>query len=144
MSYGYVYVAKIAMGADYNQCLKAIKEAEAYHGPSLIIAYAPCINHGIKMPFNQAEQKKAVTSGYWNLFRYNPALIAEGKNPFSLDSKEPTGDYLEFINGETRYSSLRRSFPEKADELFNIAADNAIEKYNELVRTVDYYAPKKD
>ena len=107
-------------------------------------AYAPCINHGIKMPFNQAEQKKAVTSGYWNLFRYNPALIAEGKNPFSLDSKEPTGDYLEFINGETRYSSLRRSFPEKADELFNIAADNAIEKYNELVRTVDYYAPKKD
>jgi pyruvate-ferredoxin/flavodoxin oxidoreductase len=144
MSYGYVYVAQIAMGADYNQCLKAIKEAEAYHGPSLIIAYAPCINHGIKMPFNQAEQKKAVTSGYWNLFRYNPALIAEGKNPFSLDSKEPTGDYLEFINGETRYSSLRRSFPEKADELFNIAADNAIEKYNELVRTVDYYAPKKD
>ena len=75
---------------------------------------------------------------------YNPALFAEGKNPFSLDSKEPTGDYLEFINGETRYSSLRRSFPEKADELFNIAADNAIEKYNELVRTVDYYAPKKD
>ncbi|MCH5317788.1 MAG: pyruvate:ferredoxin (flavodoxin) oxidoreductase, partial [Eubacterium sp.] len=144
MSYGYVYVAQVAMGADYNQCLKAFKEAESYHGPSIIIAYAPCINHGIKMPFNQAEQKKAVTAGYWNLFRYNPALIEEGKNPFSLDSKAPTGDYLEFINGETRYSSLRRSFPEKADQLFNAAAKNAIEKYNELVRTVDYYAPKKD
>ena len=144
MSYGYVYVAQVAMGADYNQCLKAMKEAEAYHGPSLIIAYAPCINHGIKMPFNQAEQKKAVNAGYWNLFRFNPALVEEGKNPFSLDSKAPTGDYIEFINGETRYSSLRRSFPDKADKLFSIAAENAVQKYNDLLRTVEYYAPKKD
>ena len=89
MSYGYIYVAQVAMGADYNQCLKAMKEAEAYNGPSLVICYAPCINHGIKMPFNQAEQKKAVEAGYWNLFRFNPALVEEGKNPFMLDSKEP-------------------------------------------------------
>ena len=126
MSYGYVYVAQIAMGADYNQCLKAIKEAETYHGPSIIIAYAPCINHGIKMPFNQAEQKKAVTAGCWNLLGYNPALVEEGKNPFSLDSKSRRAIILSFINGETRYSSLKRSFPEKADELFNIAAENAV------------------
>ncbi len=144
MSYGYVYVAQVAMGANYNQCLKAFQEAAAYNGPSIIICYAPCINHGIKMPFNQFEQKKAVDAGYWNLFRYNPALIAEGKNPFSLDSKAPTADYVEFINGETRYSSLKRSFPGKADELFAIAADNSIEKYNKLARLVDYYAPTKD
>ncbi|MCD7722795.1 MAG: pyruvate:ferredoxin (flavodoxin) oxidoreductase [Clostridiales bacterium] len=144
MSYGYVYVAQVAMGADYNQCLKAIKEAEAYHGPSIIIAYAPCINHGIKMPFNQAEQKKAVQAGYWNLFRYNPALVAQGQNPFSLDSKAPTGDYIEFINGETRYSSLKRSFPGRAEKLFAMAAENAVAKYNDLLRTVEYYAPKKD
>ena len=144
MSYGYIYVAQVAMGADYNQCLKAMKEAEAYNGPSLVICYAPCINHGIKMPFNQAEQKKAVEAGYWNLFRFNPALVEEGKNPFSLDSKAPTSDYIEFINGETRYSALRRSFPEKADKLFNIAAENAVQKYNDLLRTVEYYAPKKD
>ena len=142
MSYGYVYVAQVAMGANYNQCLKAFQEAAAYNGPSIIICYAPCINHGIKMPFNQAEQKKAVDAGYWNLFRYNPALIAEGKNPFSLDSKAPTADYVEFINGETRYSSLKRSFPGKADELFSIAAENSIEKYNKLARLVDYYAPQ--
>ncbi len=144
MSYGYVYVAQVAMGANYNQCLKAFQEAAAYNGPSIIICYAPCINHGIKMPFNQAEQKKAVDAGYWNLFRYNPALIAEGKNPFSLDSKAPTADYVEFINGETRYSSLKRSFPGKAEKLFSIAAENSIDKYNKLVRLVDYYAPKAD
>ena len=144
MSYGYIYVAQVAMGADYNQCLKAFKEAEAYNGPSLIICYAPCINHGIKMPFNQAEQKKAVAAGYWNLFRFNPDLVEQGKNPFSLDSKAPTADYIEFINGETRYSSLRRSFPDKADKLFDIAAKNAVAKYNDLLRTVEYYAPKKD
>ena len=142
MSYGYVYVAQVAMGANYNQCLKAFQEAAAYNGPSIIICYAPCINHGIKMPFNQFEQKKAVDAGYWNLFRYNPALIAEGKNPFSLDSKAPTADYVEFINGETRYSSLKRSFPGKADELFSIAAEISIEKYNKLARLVDYYAPQ--
>ena len=141
MSYGYVYVAQVAMGADYNQCLKAFQEAAAYNGPSIVIRYAPCINHGIKMPFNQTEQKKAVQAGYWNLFRYNPALIAQGKNPFSLDSKAPSADYIEFIEGETRYSALKRSFPGKAEQLFSIAAENSIDKYNKLTRLVDYYAP---
>ena len=141
MSYGYVYVAQVAMGADYNQCLKAFQEAAAYNGPSIVICYAPCINHGIKMPFNQTEQKKAVQAGYWNLFRYNPALAAEGKNPFSLDSKAPSADYIEFIEGETRYSALKRSFPGKAEQLFSIAAENSIDKYNKLARLVDYYAP---
>ena len=107
MSYGYVYVAQIAMGADYNQTVKAIAEAEAYPGPSLVIGYAPCINHGIKggMKIAQTEEKKAVTSGYWNLFRFNPTLAAEGKNPFHLDSKAPTTEYEDFIMGR---SSLQR------------------------------------
>ena len=144
MSYGYVYVAQVAMGANAAQCLKAFQEAAAYNGPSLIICYAPCINHGIKMPFNQAEQKKAVMAGYWNLFRFNPALAEDGKNPFSLDSKAPTADYVEFIEGETRYSALKRSFPGKAEELFGIAAENSIEKYNKLAKLVDFYAPSKD
>lgn len=144
MSYGYVYVAQVAMGANAAQCLKAFQEAAAYNGPSLIICYAPCINHGIKMPFNQAEQKKAVMAGYWNLFRFNPALAEESKNPFSLDSKAPTADYVEFIEGETRYSALKRSFPGKAEELFGIAAENSIEKYNKLAKLVDFYAPSKD
>ena len=144
MSYGYVYVAQVAMGANAAQCLKAFQEAAAYNGPSLIICYAPCINHGIKMPFNQTEQKKAVAAGYWNLFRFNPALAEEGKNPFSLDSKAPTADYVEFIEGETRYSALKRSFPGKAEELFGIAAENSIEKYNKLAKLVDFYAPSKD
>ena len=144
MSYGYVYVAQVAMGANAAQCLKAFQEAAAYNGPSLIICYAPCINHGIKMPFNQNEQKKAVAAGYWNLFRFNPALAEEGKNPFSLDSKAPTADYVEFIEGETRYSALKRSFPGKAEELFGIAAENSIEKYNKLAKLVDFYAPDKD
>ena len=144
MSYGYVYVAQVAMGANAAQCLKAFQEAAAYNGPSLIICYAPCINHGIKMPFNQIEQKKAVAAGYWNLFRFNPALAEEGKNPFSLDSKAPTADYVEFIEGETRYSALKRSFPGKAEELFGIAAENSIEKYNKLAKLVDFYAPDKD
>ncbi len=141
MSYGYVYVAQVAMGANAAQCLKAFQEAAAYNGPSLIICYAPCINHGIKMPFNQAEQKKAVMAGYWNLFRFNPSLAEQGKNPFSLDSKAPTADYVEFIEGETRYSALKRSFPGKAEELFSIAAENSIEKYNKLAKLVDFYAP---
>jgi len=144
MSYGYVYVAQVAMGANAAQCLKAFQEAATYNGPSLIICYAPCINHGIKMPFNQTEQKKAVAAGYWNLFRFNPALAEEGKNPFSLDSKAPTADYVEFIEGETRYSALKRSFPGKAEELFGIAAENSIEKYNKLAKLVDFYAPDKD
>jgi pyruvate-ferredoxin/flavodoxin oxidoreductase len=144
MSYGYVYVAQVAMGANANQCLKAFQEAAAYNGPSIVICYAPCINHGIKMPFNQAEQKKAVAAGYWNLFRYNPALIAQGKNPFTLDSKAPSADYIEFIEGETRYSALKRSFPGKAEQLFSIAAENSIEKYNKLAKLVDYYAPSAE
>ncbi|MDE5548415.1 MAG: hypothetical protein K2J30_05425, partial [Clostridia bacterium] len=117
-SYGYVYVAQCAMGADKAQLVKALKEAEAYHGPSLIICYAPCINHGINMTKSQAEQKSAVDCGYWQLYRYNPTLEAQGENPFTLDSKDPTGDYQAFILGETRYASLKKTQPELADDLF--------------------------
>ena len=134
MSYGYVYVAQIAMGADYNQTVKAIAEAEAYPGPSLVIGYAPCINHGIKggMKIAQTEEKKAVTSGYWNLFRFNPTLAAEGKNPFHLDSKAPTTEYEDFIMGEVRYNALSRQNPERAKALFAEAKANAEAKYNRL------------
>ncbi len=136
MSYGYVYVAQIAMGADRNQCIKAIAEAEAYPGPSLIIAYAPCINHGIKggMKNAQVEEKRAVDSGYWHLFRYNPALAAEGKNPFQLDSKAPSADYKEFIESEVRYNRLSRTNPERAAELFEKAAADAKAKYEKLAK----------
>jgi pyruvate-ferredoxin/flavodoxin oxidoreductase len=139
MSYGYVYVAQIAQGADYNQCLKAMVEAESYHGPSIIIAYAPCINHGIKggMSIAQTEEKKAVQAGYWHLFRYDPRLVLEGKNGFQLDSKAPTADYKDFIMGEVRYNSLARSNPERAEELFDKAAKNAVEKYEKLVKLAD-------
>jgi pyruvate-ferredoxin/flavodoxin oxidoreductase len=116
MSYGYVYVASIAMGANKNQALKAIQEAEAYDGPSIIIAYAPCINHGLDMRNTQKEEKKAVDSGYWILYRYNPALKNEGKNPFILDSKEPSVPVADFLKGEKRYTSLETTFPEKVDE----------------------------
>ena len=131
MSYGYVYVAQISMGADKNQCLKAIAEAEAYDGPSLIIAYAPCINHGIKGGLTIAQQveKEAVEAGYWHLFRFNPALADEGKNPFSLDSKAPTGDYKAFMMREVRYNSLMRANPERATVLFDKAVKNAAAKY---------------
>ncbi len=141
MSYGYVYVAQIAMGADQNQTLKAIKEAEAYNGPSIIIGYSPCEMHSIKggMVNCQAEMKKAVEAGYWDLFRYNPALKAEGKNPFSLDSKPATADYKEFILNEARYSSLTRSFPERANELFDIAADAAKARRAHLEKLVELY-----
>ncbi len=121
MSYGYVYVAQVAMGANQSQVIKAIAEAEAYHGPSLIIAYATCINHGIDMSNGQAEMKKAVEAGYWQLYRYNPELAEQGKNPFSLDSKDPTGNYQEFIAGETRYKSLQKTHPEIAQQLFERA-----------------------
>lgn len=136
MSYGYVYVAQIAMGANYNQCLKALIEAESYHGPSLIIAYAPCINHGIKggMSNSQDEIKKAVAAGYWNMFRFDPRLIDEGKNPFSLDSREPSESYKDFIMNEVRYNSLTRAFPERAEELFSKAEKQAKEKYNHLLK----------
>lgn len=141
MSYGYIYVAQIAMGADYNQTVKAIAEAESYDGPSLIIAYAPCISHGIRagMGSSQHEEAKAVQSGYWHLFRYNPALKEEGKNPFILDSKEPTLAYEEFLSGENRYDVLRRMHPEKAAELFDKAAGNARERYEYLNRLVTLY-----
>ena len=130
MSYGYVYVAQISMGADKNQTLKAIAEAEAYPGPSLIIAYAPCINHGLKagMGASQLEAKRAVEAGYWGMYRYNPALLEQGKNPFSVDSKEPTADFKEFLMGEVRYSSLKKQFPEEADALFEKTAKDAKER----------------
>ncbi len=135
MSYGYVYVAQIALGADMNQAIKAIKEAESYHGPSLIIGYAPCINHGIKggMTNTQKIIKNAVEAGYWHTFRYDPRAIAEGQNPFHLDSKEPTGSYRDFIMNEVRYTSLARSFPEKAEKLFAEAEKNAKAKYQHLL-----------
>ena len=146
MSYGYVYVAQVAMGANVNQTLKAIHEAESYKGPSLIIAYAPCINHGIRggMGISQTEEKRAVESGYWNLYRYNPALIAEGKNPFSLDSKEPTSSYRDFILNEVRYSSLKRAFPDKADALYAKSEADAKAKLTHLERLKALYAPDED
>ena len=144
MSYGYVYVAHISMGADMNQCVKAIAEAEAYPGPSLIIAYAPCINHGIKkgMSKAQTEEKLAVDSGYWFNFRYNPVAAAEGKDAFTLDSKEPTGDYQEFLKGENRYASLAKFNPERAAELFAVSEQNAKDRYEHLKKLVTLYAGK--
>jgi pyruvate-ferredoxin/flavodoxin oxidoreductase len=137
MSYGYVYVAQVAMGANNAQYFKALKEAEAYPGPSLIIAYSPCINHGLRasMGKSQEEEKKAVASGYWTLFRYNPLLENEGKNPFQLDSKEPDwSKFQEFLNGEVRYTSLKKSFPAEADVLFSSAEENAKWRYNSYKR----------
>ena len=128
MSYGYVYVAQVAMGSDKNQLMKALVEAEKYDGPSLIIAYAPCINHGINMTKSQEEEKKAVDCGYWQLYRYNPDLALEGKNPFTLDSKEPTGDYQAFITGETRYASLMKAQPSLAAELFKKTEEDSKER----------------
>jgi len=134
MTYGYVYVAHVAMGANMNQCIKAFHEAESYHGPSIIIAYAPCINHGIKggMSIAQTEEKKAVDSGYWNLFRFDPRLAQAGKNPFQLDSKAPSASYHDFIMGEVRYNSLTRSFPDRAKTLFAKAEEDAKENYEHL------------
>jgi pyruvate-ferredoxin/flavodoxin oxidoreductase len=141
MQYGYVYVAQVAMGANPAQCIKAMVEAEAYHGPSLIIGYSPCELHSIKggMTNCQNEMKKAVTCGYWNLFRFNPALKAEGKNPFVLDSKEPKPGYREFIMNEARYSALTRSFPERAEALFQKAEDTAMARYEHLTRLQELY-----
>ncbi len=134
MSYGYVYVAQCAMGADNNQVLKAMVEAESYNGPSLVICYAPCINHGIKggMGIAQLEEKKAVEAGYWNIFRYDPRLADEGKNPFMLDGKAPSASYRDFIMGEVRYNSLTRSFPERAEKLFEKAEKVAADRYAHL------------
>jgi pyruvate-ferredoxin/flavodoxin oxidoreductase len=141
MSYGYVYVAQIAMGADQNQTIKAMVEAESYNGPSLIIGYAPCEMHGVKggMTNCQSEMKKAVAAGYWHNFRYDPRKKAEGANPFTLDSKEPTADYKEFINSETRYSRLVKAFPERAEMLFEKAANHAKDRYDYLTKLAKLY-----
>ena len=135
MTYGNVYVAQVAMGANMQQTLTAIKEAEAYNGPSIVIAYSPCINHGLRCGMNcvQTEIKKAVEAGYWQMFRFNPDLKKEGKNPFILDSKEPTGNFREFLMGETRFASLSRSFPEAADALFEKCEREARERYEGYV-----------
>ena len=136
-TYGYVYAAQIAMGANDAQCLKAIREAEAYDGPSIIIAYAPCINHGIKkgMGKAQAEEKAAVACGYWHLWRYNPQLEAQGQNPFTLDSPEPNWDnFEEFLKGEVRYASVLKQYPDEAAELFAAAKENAQWRYNNYRR----------
>lgn len=141
MSYGYVYVAQIAMGADYNQTMKAFIEAESYNGPSIIIAYAPCISHGIKggMGTSQTESKNAVASGYWNMFRFDPRLTQEGKNPFQLDSKAPSTSYQDFIKNEVRYNSLSRQNPERAELLFANAEKTAKAKYEHLVKLASLY-----
>ena len=146
MSYGYVYVAQISMGADYNQAVKAIAEAEAYPGPSLIIAYAPCINHGIKkgMSKAQTEEQLAVQTGYWHCFRFNPALAAEGKSAFTLDSKAPSGDYQEFLNGEVRYNSLKRANPAKAERLFGKNEQEAKDRYTYLNKLVKLYGAEEE
>lgn len=143
MSYGYVYVAQVAMGASQSQLFKAVKEAEAYPGPSVIIAYAPCINHGLKagMEKTQEEEKRAVEAGYWHLYRYNPLLEKEGKNPFTLDSGEPKWElFQQFLEGEVRYSSLKKTFPKEAEKLFKAAEENArwrTETYKRLA-SLDY------
>ena len=142
MSYGYVYVAQIALGANPAQAVKAIAEAEAYHGPSLIIGYAPCELHGIAkggMNHCQDEMKKAVKAGYWNLFSFNPALKAEGKNPFTLTSKEGDGSYQDFLNNEARYTRLIKPFPERAERLFKESEDAAKARYEHLQRLVELY-----
>ena len=139
MSYGYIYVAQVAMGADMNQCVKAIQEAESYNGPSLGIVYAPCINHGIRKGMSKAmeEEKLAVQSGYWHLFRFDPRKALEGKNPFTLDSKAPTKEYQEFIMGESRYINLKKQNPERAAKLFGEAEANAKAKYEALVKRAE-------
>ena len=139
MTYGYVYVAQVAMGADMNQCIKAFSEAESYHGPSIILAYAPCINHGIKggMGVSQVEEKKAVAAGYWNNFRFDPRRADEGLNPFQLDSKAPSASYRDFIMGEVRYNSLLRAFPDRAETLFANAEKYATERYEKLKKMAE-------
>jgi len=137
MSYGYVYVASVAMGANKNQYIKAVKEAEEYDGPAIIIAYAPCINHGCNMQMTQQEEKKAVDTGYWMLYRFNPALKAEGKNPFTLDSKKPLLPVEEFLKGEKRYTSLKLSFPENAEIYWKeqqVIVDERYEQYLKITK----------
>ena len=139
MSYGYVYVASVAMGANKNQFMKAIKEAESYPGPALIIAYSPCINHGIKagMGKTQEEEKRAVEAGYWPLYRFDPRLADEGKNPFQLDYKEPNGTIRDFIMGEVRYNTLTRSFPDEAEKLHAKLAEDVDHRYNKYKKMAE-------
>ena len=149
MTYGYVYVASVAMGANKQQMLKAFTEAESYDGPSLIMGYAPCINHGIKkgMGKSQEEEKLAVQSGYWPLYRYNPVLKAQGENPFILDSKKPDGSLQEFLSGEVRYASLQKSFPEESKTLTARLEKEYMERYETLKLIADPMAickKKKD
>lgn len=146
ISYGYVYVAQVAMGADYQQTVRALTEAAQYHGPSLVIAYAPCINHGIRagMGSVQHEEERSVRSGYFPLFRYNPALLQEGKNPFSLDSGEPSIPYEQFLEGEIRYTALARTKPQEAERLFFEAAKNAERRYESLKQLAEMYTKRYD
>jgi pyruvate-ferredoxin/flavodoxin oxidoreductase len=137
MSYGYVYVASVAMGANKVQLLKALKEAEEYDGPAIIIAYAPCINHGCDMQMTQQEEKKAVDTGYWMLYRYNPMLKAEGKNPFVLDSRKPKLPVEEFLKGEKRYTSLKLSFPENAEKYWQEQQKIVDERYEQYAKTAE-------
>jgi pyruvate-ferredoxin/flavodoxin oxidoreductase len=140
MSYGYVYVAQVAIGSNMNQYLKALKEAEAYPGPSIIIAYAPCINHGLRGGMGKSieQEKKAVEAGYWHLYRYNPLLELENKNPFQLDSKEPDySKFQDFLKSEVRYTSLIKSFPAEAAKLFTAAEENAKWRFDSYKRRAD-------
>lgn len=141
MSYGYIYVAQIALGANPAQAVKTIAEAEAYNGPSLIIGYAPCELHGVKGGMNhcQDEMKKAVKAGYWNLFSFNPLRKAEGKNPFTLTSKPGDGTYQDFLNNETRYTRLKRAFPDRAEKLFDKSEKSAKDRYEHLLKLVELY-----
>ncbi|GAY75599.1 pyruvate-flavodoxin oxidoreductase [Sporolactobacillus inulinus] len=143
MIYGNVYVAQISMGADLNQTLKAIVEAESYHGPSLIIGYSPCEMHGIKggMANSQKEMKRAVETGYWHNFRFNPRNIAKGKNPLTIDSREPAGDYVDFIKNENRYTRLQRTFPDRAEKLFERAKAIGRKRYHHLKRLQSFFEP---
>ena len=140
MTYGYVYVAQVAMGANQSQFFKALREAEAYNGPSLIIAYSPCINHGLRngMGRSQEESNLAVEAGYWHLYRYNPLLEEEGKNPFVLDSKEPDwSKFQAFLNSEVRYTALKKAFPAEATELFAAAEENSKWRYRSYQRMAE-------
>ena len=139
MSYGYVYVASVAMGANKQQMMKAFLEAESYDGPSIILAYSPCINQGILagMGKSQEEEKLAVQSGYWPLYRYNPTLKAQGENPFILDSKKPDGSLRKFLDGEIRFASLKRTFPEEADKLHTELEAQFNARYEDLALMAD-------
>ena len=139
MTYKNVYVAQVGLGADMDQCVKAINEAESYNGPSLIIAYSPCINHGINMSESQTEIRRAVECGYWHLYRYDPRLRKENKNPFRLDSKEPTHDYKEFLQNETRFKALEKISKSLAEKLFEESKQIAIEKYNTYKKMAEEY-----